>query len=56
MLETIHRHDGKVIHAGIKALPGDAPNTTWHKRPDLEGEKRAWVEVRLPHAEPPADE
>jgi hypothetical protein len=56
MLETIYQHDGKIVYAGVKGLPGDAPNTTWHKRPDLEGAKRAWVEVRLPHAEPPTDE
>ena len=56
MLETIYQHDGKIVYAGVKAVPRDAPNTTWHKRPDLEGEKRAWVEVRLPHAEAPADE
>lgn len=55
MLETIHRHDGKIIYAGVKPLPGDHDNTTWRKHSAEPGVRRGWVEVRLPHAEVPDD-
>ena len=54
MLEQIHRHGGKIIYAGSKPLPAEGGDSeTWRRHDAPEGERRGWVEVKLPE---PADD
>lgn len=54
MLNTIHEHDGKIIYTGSKPLPAEGSSgETWRRHDAPEGERRGWVEVKLPE---PADD
>ena len=52
MLDTIHKHGGKIIYAGSKPLPPEGgSNETWRRHDAPAGERRGWVEIRMPDAD-----
>ena len=52
MLHTIHEHGGKIIYAGSKPLPAeDSSGETWRRHDAPAGERRGWVEIRMPDAD-----
>ena len=52
MLDTIHKHGGKIIYAGSKRLPAeDSSIETWRRHDAPAGERRGWVEIRMPDAD-----
>ena len=52
MLRTIHKHGGKIICAGSKRLPAEGSSSeTWRRYDAPAGERRGWVEIRMPDAD-----
>jgi hypothetical protein len=49
MLNTIHEAGGKIIYCGSKPLPArGGDRETWRRDDAPEGERRGWVEVKIP--------
>lgn len=51
MLNQIHEAGGKIIYSGSKPLPPEGSSgETWRRHDAPVGERRGWVEVKIPES------